>query len=172
MTAIWKPSEGEYDVSDDGRVRRRGTTRELALCINAQGYLRVDLHINGRHTRFSVHRLVAQAHLPNPHNLPVVDHVDHDVTNNRVDNLRWCTQSQNRCNARKAAGVHSSDYKGVRYRADRPNPWRAGTRLCIDGVTRSISLGSYATERDAARAYNAYAIAHYGEFAVLNVIAD
>ena len=104
--------EGYYEVSHYGRVRsvdryvshsRNGTFKVLrigaikAIGDNGNGYKLVYLYKEGRHNRFSakLHRLVAEAFLPNPNNFPVVDHIDHDKTNNHVDNLRWVTQEEN-----------------------------------------------------------------------------
>ena len=86
--------EGLYEVSDKGNVRnvRRNTLLKLQ---KNQGYIRVALSKNGIKTWLRVHRLVAQAFLPNPDNLPQVNHKDEDKTNNSVDNLEWCDQAYN-----------------------------------------------------------------------------
>lgn len=105
--------EGRYQVSDMGRVKsvpfrqryllRNGVeafrlTREriLAQQSNNRGYLLVHLHLDNSRRAHTVHRLVADAFLPNPNNLPEVDHRDRDRSNAHAANLRWSTVSDNR----------------------------------------------------------------------------
>lgn len=104
---IWKPVvgyEGLYEVSSYGRVRSLDRYdsknhfckgRILRLQTAGRGYLSVDLSSNGKTKRFLVHRLVAEAFIPNPYNLPEVNHLDEDKTNNRVDNLEFCNHKYN-----------------------------------------------------------------------------
>ena len=54
------------------------------------GYMQVDFYANGEHARLSVHRIIATCFLGNPDNLPQVNHIDCDPTNNAVSNLEWC----------------------------------------------------------------------------------
>ena len=97
---IWKPIlnyEGLYEVSNWGRVKslKFGKERILKPGTNKYGYLIVILCKNGKVKSFSVHRLVAEAFLPNPHNYPCVNHKDECKTNNNVNNLEWCTYTYN-----------------------------------------------------------------------------
>ena len=94
---IWKELEGykyNYEVSNKGRVRKGNlilTTRK-----HHRGHLRVTLQfLNGTSKQERVHRLVATAFIPNPNNLPLVNHIDGDMENNCVENLEWCTASHN-----------------------------------------------------------------------------
>lgn len=100
---IWKDIEGyegKYQVSSWGRVkslnyRRTGKEKILKLDKCEDGYLRIKLLNNGKIYRFRVHRLVAKAFIPNPYNLPQVNHKDENPENNRVDNLEWCDPKYN-----------------------------------------------------------------------------
>ena len=108
MDELWKPipgREGEYEVSDAGRVRsvarmvRRDpyppfklTARVLVASRDGDGYLKVAL---GRKSQKKVHRLVAEAFIENPKCLPEVDHIDANKENCAVSNLRWCTRGEN-----------------------------------------------------------------------------
>lgn len=85
--------EGLYEVSDWGRVRRNGKILRPAKIKN--GYLLVSLYKNGIVRRVYIHRLVASAFIPNPQNLPEVNHRDENKTNNAVSNLEWCTHDYN-----------------------------------------------------------------------------
>lgn len=92
--------EGKYEVSDLGRVRslnylRKGKAKLLKQQLDKHGYKRVRLYKDGKAKTLLVHRLVTIAFLPNPNNLPMVNHKDENKTNNNVDNLEWCTVSYN-----------------------------------------------------------------------------
>lgn len=87
--------EGLYEVSNKGNVRNVRRNKLLKLSKNRYGYIQVYLYKNGIRTVFTVHRLVAQAFLPNPDNLPEVNHRDEDKTNNRVENLEFCDHKYN-----------------------------------------------------------------------------
>lgn len=107
---IWKDIkgyEGLYQVSNLGRVKSLGRfhkfpnggiyeikPRILKNATETSGYLFVALY-NGYRKQYKIHRLVAEAFIPNPNNLPQVNHKDLNKQNNRVDNLEWCTASEN-----------------------------------------------------------------------------
>lgn len=82
-----------YEVSNLGRIRRNG--KILKPSKTTTGYLRVNLYKNGIMKSAYIHRLVAQTFLPNPQNLPMINHKDEDKTNNSIDNLEWCTAEYN-----------------------------------------------------------------------------
>lgn len=100
---IWKeiPNyEGKYQVSNTGRVRslnygRTGKTKVLKQSTNKGGYKNIVLYKDGKLKGYSVHRLVALAFIPNPLNLPQVNHKDENPSNNAVWNLEWCTPKYN-----------------------------------------------------------------------------
>lgn len=94
----WKPIVGfeeRYLVSDSGQVWSLMRQRALKPAIDKYGYEKVGLS-DGRklHTR-SVHRLVAQAFIPNPENLPTVNHINEIKTDNRMVNLEWSSIADN-----------------------------------------------------------------------------
>ena len=107
---IWKDIkgyEGAYQVSNLGRVRsltrkvktfngvRTSKGQLLKPLKTNTGYYRVDLKQNQKDKYMSIHRLVAEAFIPNPNNYPIINHKDNNPQNNCVENLEWCTQSYN-----------------------------------------------------------------------------
>lgn len=106
MEEVWKKVEGFegfYEVSDLGRVRswidshrnRIAEPKILNPANDRGGYLFVNLYKDGRRKTFLIHRLVAQAFIPNPGNLPQVNHIDECKTDNRATNLEWCSPAYN-----------------------------------------------------------------------------
>ncbi len=97
---IWKEIQEypNYSVSNTGLIRNNNTNKILKQTINKTGYYFLAVAPNGRHGKtkcFRVHREVAKAFIPNPDNLPQVNHKDGNKLNNCVDNLEWCTNSYN-----------------------------------------------------------------------------
>lgn len=97
---IWKPIEGTkgfIEVSNYGRARSllRGAPSILKAQTDKKGYLRLRVTIEREKYSYKIHREVAKAFLPNPGNLPQVNHIDGDKCSNRVDNLEWVTNQQN-----------------------------------------------------------------------------
>lgn len=86
-----------YFVTSDGKIYslKYKNPRQLKTHINRGGYERVGLCRNGKQKLFLVHDIVANAFVPNPDNKPYVNHKDENKLNNVVDNLEWCTVSEN-----------------------------------------------------------------------------
>lgn len=96
-------SVDDYEITEDGQVINRHNGHVLKPQPNGKGYLRVWI---GRKQYF-VHRLVAEAHVPNPDNKPQVNHINGDRNDNRACNLEWVTNQENRDHAVKT-GLHTS----------------------------------------------------------------
>lgn len=100
---IWLPIigyEGLYEVSSWGRIRSlnyycRGKHKILKLSAKPNTYIKVGLRKDGTVKYYRVHRLVAEAFLPNPLNLPQVNHIDGNKQNNAICNIEWVSAKQN-----------------------------------------------------------------------------
>jgi hypothetical protein len=124
---IWKDIqgyEGLYSVSNFGRVKSNARIVPTKISCQAvcerilkpdlsKGYLRVTLSFAGTVHRFMVHRLVAQAFLQRVMNKPFVNHIDGNKTNNKVENLEWCSSSENEKHSHTVLGKVSGCSKKV-----------------------------------------------------------
>lgn len=154
---VWKDIEGYeglYQVSNLGRVLSLARTRKnrwgqdvpvleriLTPRINDKGYLRVALSKDDVSKDFFIHRLVAMAFIPNPNNYPIINHMNEVKTDNRVENLEWCTHKYN-VNYGSWAEKQSRAQRGkkrppesVRRRAEKKKKPIIGTSL-LTGETR------------------------------------
>ena len=84
-----------YLIYDTGKVWSIRNNKFLKPQLTRDGYYSVDLCLNGTDKVVKIHRLVANAFIPNPENLPQVNHIDENKTNNNVNNLEWCTPEYN-----------------------------------------------------------------------------
>lgn len=85
----------DYLIGEDGRIWSKKTHKYLKPAYTKTGYASVELFNSSGSKRLLIHRLVARAFIPNPLNLPQVNHIDEDPRNNSVDNLEWCTAKYN-----------------------------------------------------------------------------
>lgn len=109
---MWKKYSDTYDISSDGHIRNAKTNRVLHEFIGKDGYLRTQF--DGK-TRL-IHREVAKVFLPNPSNLPEVNHINGVKADNSIDNLEWCTRNDNLKHAyglglRNATGINNARCK-------------------------------------------------------------
>ncbi len=150
---VWKDIpgyEGLYQVSDLGRVKSFKYYKEkiCTLILSNKGYLRLGLRKDGIRKHYKVSQLVAMAflgHIPNGHTT-VVDHINEDKLDNRLENLQLISHRENICRVPKAK--YSSKYKGV-YWNKGCSKWLAHIR--IDGLL--VHLGCFENEEEAAQAY-------------------
>ena len=116
---IWKDIkdyEGIYQVSNLGRVKSLKHSKEGKILkgrVTGKGYLSVVLFRNSVRKSNSIHRLVAQAFIPNPANKPEVNHIDENKLNNDVSNLEWVTSKENSNHGTRNLRIHQN--KAVTY---------------------------------------------------------
>ena len=163
----WKAIDGYsgYLVSNYGRVKsfkRKNeiiktqfiVDRYMALCLYTDTKKRVIR---------KVHRLVAEAFIPNPENKPIVDHIDGNISNNVFYNLRWATSAENNHNRRGSVSYNgkkcTSKYKGVFFHK-RDKKWISSISI----NRKRLHLGYFTTEEEAHKAYDKKAKELHGEF--------
>lgn len=126
---------------------RKGNIRKPKCLINqldTYGYFQVGLLINGKQTRFLVHRLVGLAWIPNPENKPMINHKDGNKQNNHVSNLEWVTRSEN---AKHSFTIGLQCNKGERH------PMHKLTESDVLAIRQIYSTGNIST-RKLAQVYN------------------
>lgn len=136
MQEIWKDIrgyEGLYQISNFGRVKslerlaksnnnnyRRVKENFLKKHEDKNGYIKVSLNKNNKSKQYAIHRLVAKAFIPNPNNLPQINHKDENKQNNNLENLEWCTAKYNnsygtriqRCKQKRQILIEQYDLNG------------------------------------------------------------
>lgn len=149
--------EGRYAINKEGHIWSYVSGRFRIVNPRKDGYRVTRLADNGPHYR--VHRLMAHVWLGMPLNSPLdVDHINGNPADNRLENLRIATRSQNLQNQ-----VVRTRYKGVR---ESGLKWTA--KIIVN--KQEIYIGTYETAEQAALAYNVLAAANFGSFARLNFI--
>lgn len=113
----WKKINGynNYSINEFGEVRNDSIGKIKTPFENkANGYMTIDLWQNNKSKKHTIHRLLAEAFLPNPENKPTVDHKDGNRKNNSLSNLRWATYSEQNSRFR-TVGVRSERVKVIHY---------------------------------------------------------
>lgn len=87
--------EGFYKVTENGEVYSIRSDKFLKLNYKKNGYVYVELNVNGVSKTHRVHRLVGRAYIPNPNKKPYINHIDGDKSNNNINNLEWVTAKEN-----------------------------------------------------------------------------
>jgi len=139
----WKTIAGfeDYSVSDQGRVRNNLTGRTIKPGLNGVGYNLIGMRTNGKSKIKTLHRLVAENFIPNPDNKPDVNHKNGVKTDNRLENLEWCTESENNIHAFKTGLFLSSKLTEVQVLEIRELLTRGSTQKKIgDQFGVSISI--------------------------------
>jgi hypothetical protein len=161
--AILKTSKGqEFQVSEEDY----GWVSRYKWRVDSTGYAKRNLKTRygkriSNHTLY-LHREILKRNGGLVESIEC-DHANRDKLDNRRCNLRASTRQQNERNCTKRNGCFSSKFKGVSW-ANQKKRWRC--RTCVDG--KDVWLGYFFDEEQAARAYDAFAREHYGEFAYLN----
>lgn len=136
-------TKGYYCINREGLVLNNRTGKFLKPFTNQKNYLLVDLRIDGERRTKKLHRLLAIAFIPNPNNLPVIDHLDRNRQNNSLDNLRWATIQDNNNNRTLKGTI---DYtKKLRKDGTYRERWRARYR----NNYKFCNLGTFKTEKEA-----------------------
>lgn len=157
MSKFIELSQGKYAIVDDDDFDELNQYKWSFM----RGYATRSIKIGaGKYTRESMH-----SHIMGVVDGKEIDHINHIGTDNRKENLRFVTDSQNQMNRIQPKGFTSS-YKGVDWHK-RDKCWRA--HIVIN--KKQIYLGHFKNEKDAALAYNKKAIELYGEFAHLNDVS-
>ena len=156
MKEIWKPIngyEGIYEVSNLGRVRSLGhfvgnqyierrfqnRIRIIKASNRKANYKGVMIYKDGKRKSFLVHRLVAEAFIPNPNNFPEVNHKDEDKSNNCANNLEWCDRQYN------------NSYGTIKIRLSERNRNNCGNKPIIATLKDGTEV-RYPSAREAGRA--------------------
>lgn len=140
--------EDSYQISDQGRVftkRRLDGNRiiygkELRPVLTKDGYLKVSLCKDSVETKYYLHRLVAKQFIPNPNNLPQVNHIDGNKFNNCVTNLEWCTKQENQ--------QHAVTHLLMQHGSNRP-----GAKLTEDKVLEIYKLKGIMSAKEIGKYY-------------------
>ncbi len=156
-----------YWISNYGQVMNILTKKILKPYPDKDGYLRLNLYKQKIKKMYGIHQIVAYTFLKNINNKSCIDHIDRNLNNNSIDNLRFATNGENKLNSIKQFSKTSSSYKGVHLINKGIKRWIA--RIMIND--KRHHLGTFLTEVEAGEAYNKKALSLCKEYAKLNEIS-
>lgn len=172
MEEIWRPVkgfEGYYEVSNMGNVRsidrivkrgrfcekRKSHPLSVVISSGTKGYCFVNLNINGKTYSKKVHRLVADAFIPNPYNKPCVDHINTIRTDNRAENLKWATYKENANNPitynKCLQNTYTNDIKQKVLETKKKNKSKRAPKTVYQFDKNGNFVGEYYSGAEAAR---------------------
>jgi len=143
-----KGFEDLYSVTEDGKIYSHRSERFLELSQKKNGYVYVEFNVNGRVSYHRVHRLVAEAYIPNIENKPFVNHIDGVKNNNHYRNLEWVTGTENNLHAIESGLVDLHDLWEVRRDGELLGTYR-GYREIIEefGISKNTIYNSIKLKR-------------------------
>ena len=148
------------------KVNRRVARKDaIAGCLKNVGSCRY-WYVGLYGKQLKVHRVIWEMHNEPISNKTWIDHINGDGSDNKIDNMRLATPSQNNQN-KKLAINNKSGYKGVSF-YNRLKKWKSSIEIEIDSNRKCITIGHFQTPEEAARAYDKKAIELFGEFALTN----
>jgi hypothetical protein len=158
-----KNYENLYYITDDLKifsVARKGTSgNEIIPQMNTKnGYLRVSLSKDNKRKKVMLHRIIAENFIPNPNNYTIVDHINGNKLDNRIENLRWCSQAENtRFDNHKIRSNNTSGFRGISF-DKRCSKYQ--TEISFDG--KRIYVGKFDTLEMAIQERNKHIMYHNG----------
>lgn len=107
---MWKDIPGiePYQISTRGEVKGYGGKR-MKPYLDPHGYYSIRLRKDGKYVKKYIHRLIGECFIENPGNMAIIDHVNRDKSDNRIENLRWCSITENNRNSAR----HDNDMYGI-----------------------------------------------------------